>query len=123
MPSGSRSVGGTCTVASLPGAAGVVGIAPVMSLAGIGAAATCGITTCALSSVFGAELLLDCRPIGVGEVIDGAAGAGVAGGVLFSVGAGAGALCSLEFSVDGIGGGVPALGAGIPHFTVARTMP
>ena len=30
-----------------------------------------GIATCALSSVLGAEELLDCRPIGVGEVIDG----------------------------------------------------
>ena len=58
-----------------------------------------------LSSVFGAELLLDCRPIGVGEVIDGAAGAGMAGWALFSAGDGAGAVCSLEFSIDGIGGG------------------
>src|SRR5882757_11228099 len=107
MPSGSRSVGGTCTVASLPGAAGVVGIAPVMSLARIGAAATCGIATCALSSVFGAELLLDCRPIGVGEVIDGAAGAGVAGCALLSAGGGGGAVCSLEFSIAGIGGALP----------------
>src|SRR5258708_23941814 len=107
MPSGSRSVGGTCTVASLPGAAGVVGIAPVMSLARIGAAATCGIATCALSSVFGAELLLDCRPIGVGEVIDGAAGAGVAGGGPFSGGAGAGAACSLEFSIGRLRGRLP----------------
>src|SRR5258707_4848353 len=112
MPSGSRSVGGTCTVASLPDA-GIVGIAPVVSLARIGAAATCGIATCALSSVFGAELLLDCRPIGVGEVIDGAAGAGVAGGGVFSGGAGAGAACSLEFFIYGICGRVAASTRGL----------
>src|SRR5258708_32082924 len=115
MPSGSRSVGGTCTVASLPDA-GIVGIAPVVSLAGIGAAAACGIATCALSSVFGAELLIDCRPIGVGEVIEGAAGAGVAGWALFSAGGGAGAGCSLEFFIDGIGGRPPGWGSGISLF-------
>ena len=33
----------------------------------------CGIATCALSSMFGAEPLFDCRPIGAGEIIEGAA--------------------------------------------------
>jgi hypothetical protein len=63
---------------------------PVISLAEAGAAAdaggtagaaeVCGIATDAvLSRVFGADELTDCRPIGVGEVIEGAAGAGGAG--------------------------------------------
>ena len=54
----------------------------MISLADIGeatgAAAACGIATEAvLSSVFGAELFCDCLPIGVGEVIEGIAGAGI----------------------------------------------
>src|SRR5882757_8995870 len=82
MPSGSRSVGGTCTIVSLPLASPVaeVGIAPVISPALTGEAAGRAeagrIFTCALSSVLGVDTLFDCRPIGVGEVIDGAAGAG-----------------------------------------------
>src|SRR4051794_4704266 len=103
MASGSRSVDGTCTVEALAGA-GAAGIAPVMSLADIGAAVTCGITICALSSVFGAETLLDCRRIGVGEVIEGAAGAGIAGSAVFSAGDGATGATSLEFSIGGICG-------------------
>src|SRR5689334_6743385 len=100
MPSGSFSVGGTCTDPSLTGA---VGIAPVMSLGLIGivacgemgitacggmgitawggmvtgmiwGAGACGIATCALSSVLGVEPLFDCLPIGAGEIIEGAAG-------------------------------------------------
>src|SRR6478609_3667677 len=87
MPSGSRSLGGTCTIPSrAPAAAivGTVGIPPVISLAVTGEAASgigaWGIATCALSSVLGAEELFDCGPIGVGEVIDGAVGAGAGAG-------------------------------------------
>src|SRR5947208_16700601 len=79
MPSGSRSVGGTCTTPNLP-LAGIddFGIAPVMSLALIGEA-VCGIVSCALSSRFGADVLFDCLPIGVGDVSDGIAGSGTDG--------------------------------------------
>src|SRR5689334_8420348 len=97
MPSGSCSDGGTCTMPILPGvviagsAGGAAGIAPVMSLAGAGAAGTCtcGIGTCALSSRFGAGVWLDCWPIGIGEVIiAGVAGTGNAGAALESFAAG-----------------------------------
>ena len=47
--------------------------------AGGGAAVAGGIAIRALSSVFGAEELFDCRPIGVGEIIEGAGAAGIAG--------------------------------------------
>jgi hypothetical protein len=67
-------------------------MAPVMSPADIGdpvsAAAAGGIATDAvLSGMFGTELLSDCRPLGVGALIDGAAGAGAAGLALLSAGA------------------------------------
>src|SRR3954465_14837597 len=115
MAPGKRSVDDTCTVeaSQAPGAAG---IAPVMSLAVIGAAVTCGITIWALSSVFGAETLLDCRPIGVGEVIEGAAGAGMAGWALFSAGDGAAGAASLEFSIGGIFGAPAGAGPRLPPF-------
>src|SRR5713226_4644848 len=120
MPSGSRSVGGTCTRPSLPlvGSAGGAGIAPVMSLPVIGKAGTCGIATCALSSRLSAGVLLDCRPIGVGEVIDGAAGAGMAGAALLSVGKCTGA----GSSIAGIGGTLPVSSSGIAILKVLSTI-
>jgi hypothetical protein len=43
-------------------------------------ATVCGIGTDAvLSEAFGAELLNDCRSIGIGEVIEGGAGSGMTG--------------------------------------------
>src|SRR5712675_421743 len=89
IPSGSRSVGGTCTRPGLPLAEidGVgAGIVPVTSFELTGEV-NCGIATCALSSMFG-PVLFDCLPIGVGEVNDGAAG--IAGAAPESAGAGAG---------------------------------
>ena len=76
MASGSLSVGGTAIIASLlwPDVAGESGIVPVTSLAtdAEGATAFCGIGTDATPSALPvAELLNDCRPIGVGDVIDG----------------------------------------------------
>src|SRR5215216_2568913 len=95
MLSGNRSAGGTATMASLPPVAGIVGIAPVTSLAAAGGAACGGTAIRALSSVFGADELFDCFSTGVGEIIKGAAGivgaAGIAGRVLLSAGVGAGA--------------------------------
>ena len=45
-----------------------------------GGTGACGMATDAVPSAApGAVLLSDCRPIGVGEVIEGAAGAGMAG--------------------------------------------
>ncbi len=86
MASGNLSVGGTCTVVSLRpvGPASMAGIVPVISLPvtgeAKGIAVACGISADAVpSEAFGAELLNDCRPIGVGEVSEGIAGAGAAG--------------------------------------------
>src|SRR6185312_12862278 len=105
MPSGSRSVGGTAIMASLPPVAGIVVIAPVTSLAAAGAG---GATIRALSSVFGAEELFDCFSTGVGDIIrgpgPGAGAAGIAGLVLLSGAAGAcaaGAAGSLGCSIIG----------------------
>src|SRR5437879_10119765 len=101
MPSGSRSVGGTAIMATLPPVAGIVVIAPVTSLAAAGAGAACGGTTIrALSSVFGAEELFDCFSTGVGEIIIGAGAAGIAG-LALSAGAGACAAGSLGCSIVG----------------------
>ena len=104
--------------------AGVFGIALVMSLALVGDAAFCGIATWALSSVFGAGLLLDCRPIGVGEIMEGAAGAGacVAGLALLSAGALAGAAGSAEFSIAGISGALPVSSSVIAILKVPSTI-
>src|SRR5512140_3828400 len=113
MPSGSLSVGGTCTRLSLrpAGAIGWVGMAPVTSLdetgETAGAAGVDGIATDAVpSAALGAELFSDCRPIGVGEVIEGAAGSGMAGLALSSAGGRTEGCGSLELSMAG-GGGVP----------------
>ncbi len=57
-------------------------------------------TDAAPSTALGAALLSDCRPIGVGEVIEGAAGAGIAGLLApSSAGDGAEGACSLELSM------------------------
>src|SRR4051794_3094216 len=107
MPSGSFSVGGTWIIASF--ARLVPDSAPVTSLeAGCGAAAgTGGISTEAELpelAAAGAALFWDCRPIGVGEVIDGETCSGVAG--LFSTGGGAcGAGTGGEISLARGGGG------------------
>src|SRR4030095_9237309 len=105
MPSGSCSVGGTCTTPSLPGvviagAGARAGIVPVISFPVIGEAGICGIAICELLSRCGAAVWWDCRPSGVGEVIDGDAGAGMRGAALESTGDCTGA-CS---SIVGIGG-------------------
>src|SRR2546422_4370886 len=90
MPSGSRSVGGTAIMASLPPVAGSVVIAPVMSLAAAGAGGVaCGGTPFrALSSVVGAGEMFDCFSTGGGDIIKGAGAPGGAGLVLLSPGAG-----------------------------------
>ena len=67
----------------------------------------CGIATVAVPS--GAALLNDCRPIGVGEVIEGVAGAGSAGLALSCAGGCAAGACSIELSIAGIGGAVAAV--------------
>src|SRR4051812_13288807 len=108
MASGSRSLGGICTVENLPDEVPcTVGIAPVTSAAGTGAGEGCacgGIATRALSSVFGADMLFDCRSAGVGDISEGADGTGIAGLALLSEGANGGAACSVEFSIPGSGG-------------------
>src|SRR5215470_5140657 len=101
MPSGSRSLDGTVIIASLPPLGGSVGIAEVMSLAVAGdSGGGGGITMRAPSSVFGVEELFDCLSSGVGEIIEGAAGAGIAAGALFSAGGCAGGVRgSTRFSI------------------------
>src|SRR6478672_466514 len=99
MPSGSFSLGGTWTWPSF--ARLEPDNAPVTSFAAAGgggaAAGTCGISTDAVPAgvvtVTGAVLFCDCRPIGVGDVIDGVTCSGVAGRLSTGGGAwGAGAL-------------------------------
>src|SRR5258708_3975618 len=58
-------------------------------------------TDAAPSAALGAALLSDCRPMGVGEIIEGAAGAGMAGLAPSSAGGGAEGACSLELSMAG----------------------
>src|SRR5437016_6267147 len=130
MPSGSRSVGGTAIMASLPPVAGIVVIAPVMSLtaAGAGGVACGGTAIRALSSVFGPEELFDCFSTGVGDIIKGAAGivgaAGVVGLVLLSAGAGAcaGAAGSLGCSIIGSCSTLPVSSSVIAILKVPSTI-
>ncbi len=101
------------------------GIVPVTSLAeAIEVPVACGIATDAVPSItFGPELLSDCRPIGVGEVIEGASGAGVAGLAPLSAGDGAEVGGgSLEFSMAGGGGGLPPSSSVIAILKVPSTM-
>src|SRR3954468_1749040 len=127
MPSGSRSVGGTAIMASLPPVAGIVVIAPVTSLAAAGAGAAGGGTAIrALSSVLGAEELFDCFSTGVGEIIKGAGAgaAGIAGMVLLSAGAGAriGAAGSLGCSIIGRCSTLPVSSSVIAILNVPSTI-
>src|SRR5437899_11565571 len=122
MPSGSRSVGGTAIMASLPPVAGIVVIAPVTSLAAAGAG---GATIRALSSVFGAEELFDCFSTGVGDIIRGPGAAGIAGLVLLSAGAGAcaaGAAGSLGCSIIGSCNTLPVSSSVIAILNVPSTI-
>src|ERR1041385_4270045 len=106
MASGNCSPGGIWIVVSLrpdSGAAAAAGsacgIVPVMSPGGAGCGVTIrGIGTGLLSGAPDAGGLNDCRPIGVGEVIDGIAGAGA--GLAFSTGAATGGS---DISVSGAG--------------------
>src|ERR1700712_1760657 len=81
----------------------------------------CGIATCALSSIFGPEPMFDCRPIGAGEIIEGAPGAGIAGLALFSAGASAGGAGSVD-SICGNGGGRPVSSSVIAILKVPSTI-
>src|SRR3954465_9062212 len=127
MPSRSRSVGGTAIMASLPPVAGIVVIAPVMSLIAGGGGAACGGTAVrVLSSMFGAEKLFDCFSTGVGEIIKGAGAgaAGIAGMVLLSAGAGAriGAAGSLGCSIVGSCSTLPVSSSVIAILNVPSTI-
>src|ERR1700712_761089 len=81
----------------------------------------CGIATCALSSIFGPEPMFDCRPIGAGEIIEGAPGAGIAGLALFSAGASADGAGSVD-SICGIGGALPVSSSVIAILKVPSTI-
>ena len=70
----------------------------------------------------GAELLSDCRPIGVGEVIEGAAGSGIAGLALSSAGGWAEGAGSLELSIAGGRGALPPSSSVIAILKVPSTM-
>src|SRR5205085_11911948 len=98
------------------------GIVPVMSPDGVGGGigvAACGIGTEVLSGAPGAGALNDCRPIGVGDVIEGIAGAGA--GLALSAGAVTGG--SLDISVSGAGGCCVALSSSvIPILNVPSTI-
>src|ERR1700739_274015 len=108
--SGSLSVGGIAILVYLPLAIAdwEAGMAPVTSPVEVGAGLICGIAAEALASALsGMKLLKDCRPIGVGEVIDGGGvWAGIAGSAPSSPARGEG-CCSLELSAAGTGGGLP----------------
>src|SRR4051812_40117001 len=98
------------------------GIVPVMSVAAIAAAtgaAACGITTDAVLSVLGAGAFIDCRPIGVGDVIEGMAGIV---GLALSTGGGAAGGCSREISDSGIDGAVPLSNSVIAILKVPSTI-
>jgi hypothetical protein len=110
MASGSLSVGGTWIIASLPvlNDDGESGIVPVTSpVADIdGEALSCGMVREATPLLVADVVLLnDCRPIGVGDVIEGIIGAGAELAPPLPAGAAAGA--SDELSAAGIVAGVP----------------
>jgi len=72
--------------------------------------------------VFSPEELFDCFSTGVGEIIEGAAGAGIAGLALFSAGVCAGAAGSIEFSIGGICGALPVSSSVIAVLKVPSTI-
>ena len=74
------------------------------------------------SEAFGAEPLNDCRPIGVGDVIEGMTGAGVAGLAASSVGHWIEGVCSPELSVAGSAGTLPPSSSVIASLNVPSTM-
>src|SRR5579863_8108763 len=98
-------------------------MAPVTSPAEVGAGLFCGMVAEALpSALSGMKLLKDCRPIGVGEVIDGVVvWAGIAGSAPSSPTRGGG-CCSLEVSIAGGGGGLPLSSRVIAILKVPSTM-
>jgi hypothetical protein len=66
--------------------------------------------------------LSDCRPIGVGDVIEGIAGAGAAGFAPSSAGGSAGGAGSLEFSTAGNCGALPLSSSVIAILKVPSTI-
>ena len=71
----------------------------------------------------GREVLLDCRPIGVGEVIEGAAGAAPARGIVRLLpSARPEKAGSLEFSIAGICGALPVSSSVIAILKVPSTI-
>src|ERR1700730_8962011 len=74
------------------------------------------------SEAFGADPLNDCRPIGVGDVIEGIAGAGAAGLAASSAGQLIKGVCSLELSVAGNAGTLPLSSSVIASLNVPSTM-
>src|ERR1700722_524650 len=125
MASGSRSVGGTWIIASLPvlDEAGDSGTVPVTSPVDENEGAEfCGITTEAAPSPLPiGALLKDCRPIGVGDVIEGIVCVGNAGFALLPAGE-AGDGASIEFSAPGIAGAAPLSSSVIAILNVPSTI-
>jgi len=125
MASGSRSVGGTWIIASLPvlDEFGESGIAPVTSPADENEDALfCGIGTEAMLSLVPViTLLKDCRPIGVGDVIEGVVWEGIAGLAPLAAGE-AGDGASVELSAPGIAGGAPVSNSVIAIRNVPSTI-
>src|SRR5271154_4845565 len=126
MASGSLSVGGIAIIANLlvPDEAGESGIVPVTSpLAEIeGATVLSGMATEAILSLLpDAALLRDCRPIGVGDVIEGNVWAGI-GGPAFLLGGEAGDEASPELSTAGTPDGPPVLSNVIAILNVPSTI-
>src|ERR1700704_1403529 len=129
MASGNLSVGGTCTIVSLRliGGTCATGTEPVISLVesgeADGIAAFGGISADAVpSEAFGVAPLNDCRPIGVGDVIEGMTGAGDAGLTASSAGHCIEGVCSPELSVAGSAGTLPPSSSVIASLKVPSTM-
>src|SRR5579872_5054663 len=98
-------------------------MALVTSPAEVGAGLFCGMAAEALPSTgSGMKLLKDCRPIGVGEVIDGGGVCAGIAGIAPSSPARGGGCCSLEFSTAGTGGGLPLSSRVIAILKVPSTM-
>ncbi len=101
----------------------MAGIVPVISLDDIGETVGCGIATDAVASdAFGAELFSDCRPIGVGEVIEGVIGAGAAGSGIAGLALSSADGGSLEFSIGGNCGALPPSSSVIAILKVPSTI-